>query len=117
MKKLNNKSSYNHHIFKIYNRKIFQKNLLSISQRKQICKTTNEPGSKTKNVSCQFPFTIGDQTFDACTTEKDHEGKFWCSTKVDRFGIHAEGNWGYCSDDCFATKIQGDLLKRVPFSF
>ena len=79
---------------------------LTSIQRKSTCRTTNEPGSNSKNASCQFPFTIEDQTFDACTTEKDHEGRFWCSTKVDRFGIHTEGNWGYCSDECFFASTE-----------
>ena len=73
-------------------------------KRKQTCKTTNESGSKKKNAPCQFPFTVGDdKTFDACTTELDPDGRFWCSTKVDNSGKHVSGNYGYCSDDCFSS--------------
>ena len=64
------------------------------------CQTTNEPGVNVKNAPCKFPFTIGTQTFDTCTSESDPEGRLWCSTRVDRFGRHLEGNWGYCSDGC-----------------
>ena len=64
------------------------------------CQTTDEPGVNIKNAPCKFPFTIGEQTFDTCTSESDPEGRFWCSTQVNRFGIHVKGNWGYCSDGC-----------------
>ena len=73
---------------------------LTTIQRKSTCRTTNEPGSNAKNASCQFPFTIGDHTFDACTTEKDPEGKLWCSTKVDSNGDHVRGHWGHCEENC-----------------
>ena len=67
------------------------------------CKTTNESGSKKKNAPCQFPFTLNDKTFDACTDLLDPDGRFWCSTKVDSSGKHTQGNWGYCSEDCFPS--------------
>ena len=60
-----------------------------------------------KNVPCQFPFILNGKTYDACTDETDPDGRFWCSTKVDRFGNIKFGHWGYCSDECFpSTQIQ-----------
>ena len=58
-----------------------------------------------KNVPCLFPFTFDGKTYDACTDETDPDGRFWCSTKVDRSGNHIINNWGYCSDECVATTI------------
>ena len=42
-----------------------------------------------------------DQTYDSCTTDTDPDGRFWCATKLDESGVFVDGNWGYCSDDCF----------------
>ena len=75
----------------------------SFTQRKKPCKTTNEAGSAKKDVACHFPFTTGDKTYDACTTDLDPDKRFWCSTKVDRSGKHVSGNWGYCSEDCLSS--------------
>ena len=27
--------------------------------------------------------------------------KWWCSTKVDKYGKHVDGNWGTCDITCF----------------
>ena len=60
-----------------------------------------------RNVPCQFPFIFNGKTYDACTDVQDSDGRFWCSTKVDRSGKHISDNWGYCSDECFpSTQIQ-----------
>jgi len=35
----------------------------------------------------------------------EHQGKFWCSTKVDSTGTHVngEGNYGFCSSTCASS--------------
>ena len=40
------------------------------------------------------------------------DGKFWCSTKVDRFGQHVsgKGEWGHCSDNCLQELKKGNIL-------
>ena len=75
----------------------------SFTTRSKPCKTTNESGSAKKDVACHFPFILQDKTYDACTNESDPDNRFWCSTKVDRSEKHVEGNWGYCSEDCFSS--------------
>ena len=69
----------------------------------QECLTTDEPGDvNIKNAPCQFPFTHNEQTFYSCTTESDPNGRFWCSTDIDESGKHIDGNWGYCSEECYS---------------
>ena len=74
----------------------------SLTTRKKLCKTTNETRAAKQNVACHFPLLV-DKTFDACTNDSDPDGRLWCSTKVDRSGKHINGNWGYCSEDCFSS--------------
>ena len=92
----------------------------SFTQRKKPCKTTNESGSAKKDVACHFPFTTGDKTYDACTTDLDPDKRFWCSTKVDRSGKHVNGNWGYCSQDCLlclTTDESDSAVQNAPCLF
>jgi len=37
----------------------------------------------------------------------EHQGKLWCSTKVDSTGTHinGEGNYGFCSSTCTAVSL------------
>ena len=71
------------------------------------CQTTNEGPQKLEE--CILPFlhrsTVGGiyRKYNNCVIDKSgSKTRWWCSTKVDHFGIHIEGrdNWGYCSDDC-----------------
>ena len=68
-------------------------------------------GGRGKN--CIFPFTAytdqekkNKKTFYGCTTELCGDAAgcngFWCSTKVDKNGMHVQGqgNWGYCNSKC-----------------
>ena len=80
------------------------------------CQTTNEGPQKFEE--CIFPFLhrsyIGGyyRRYEKCAIDKsDGKVKWWCSTKVDHFGIHIEGrgNWGYCADDC---PIQNNTIMR-----
>ena len=72
----------------------------------QECLTTDELGDvNIKNAPCQFPFTHNDQIFYSCTTEGDPDGRFWCSTNVDESGKHIDGNWGYCSEECYSQGL------------
>ena len=78
-----------------------------------------------KNVACQFPFTFRDKTHNACTDNADPDGRYWCSTKVDRSGKHIATNWGYCSDECLepekiaclTTDESASAVKNVPCIF
>ena len=71
------------------------------------CQTTNEGPQKFEE--CILPFllrsTVGGiyRKYNNCVINKSGgKIRWWCSTKVDHFGIHIEGrgNWGYCADDC-----------------
>merc|ERR1712007_86777 len=60
--------------------------------------------------SCVFPFTYGGTTFSGCAEwvyGGEHQGKLWCSTKVDSTGTHVngEGNYGFCSSTCTAVSL------------
>ena len=67
----------------------------------KLCNFTNNKGPQ-KNKPCIFPFKIGKTSYLECTNEKDPEGRFWCSTKVDKRGQHvgAQKQWGYCDESC-----------------
>merc|ERR1712013_424556 len=60
--------------------------------------------------TCVFPFTYGGTTFSGCAEwvyGGEHQGKLWCSTKVDSTGTHVngEGNYGFCSSTCTAVSL------------
>jgi len=66
---------------------------------------TNDRG----NLPCVFPFTHEGHTFNECTDYK-HNGK-WCSTKVDKNGVHIGGNWGNCSSVCLGRRPKEDCRR------
>ena len=98
------------------------------------CVTTEESLGDNKGLPCIFPFVVGGKTYnecttyldperklwcatetdgssnDACTTKSNPHNRFWCSTKVDRSGKHVNGNWGYCSEECFSRCKDGEEL-------
>ena len=57
-----------------------------------------------KGTKCIFPFILNGITHDACTTHTNADPEWlpWCSTKVDKFGIHVKGggHWGDCGPEC-----------------
>ena len=57
------------------------------------------------NHPCVFPFKYTRKTFWTCIDKSDPEGRFWCSTKVDKTGKHigGSGEWGYCPEGCTDT--------------
>ena len=72
------------------------------------CKTIT--GGPQEHVPCIFPFTFGDKEHNKCIWQGTD--KPWCSTKVDREGLHVDGQgqWGYCGSQCPIT-TQGDNYK------
>ena len=79
----------------------------------ETCKTI---GGANINASCIFPFTYKshnnvDVIYNGCAMDT-MDGKFWCSTKVDRFGQHVsgKGEWGHCSDDCLQELKKGKFF-------
>jgi hypothetical protein len=50
---------------------------------------------------CIFPFKLQARSEDlnTCTNDGDPDGKYWCSTKTNRNGVHQKGHWGYCIDE------------------
>ena len=67
----------------------------------EVCLTTNKD-SPTPNAPCVFPFKFDNKLRDGCITDKDPDGKYWCSTKVndDFEHIGGGGNWGFCGGSC-----------------
>ena len=43
--------------------------------------------------SCIFPFIIGNNIYNDCTTDFDNTP--WCSVKVDQNNKHISGEWGF----------------------
>ena len=56
------------------------------------------------DMECIFPFRYEGVTHNACTKHgiEDTEYEPWCSTKVDKSGIHVSGggHWGDCGPEC-----------------
>ena len=69
----------------------------NLSQGNQ-CRTTDE--GPRKNQLCKFPWKYNDKVWNSCTTDSDPDGRYWCSTKVNKNLKHVGGNWGYCSQSC-----------------
>merc|ERR1719206_1269070 len=77
--------------------------------------TTVTPGKPVSNFGircqasngkvCKFPFKFRNKVYASCTTDSDPDNRAWCSTKVDRRGVHVsgEGEFGYCPDSCLAN--------------
>jgi len=73
------------------------------SAGKSSCRTVGGPSP---GKSCQFPFTFAGVTRSSCISDQDPDGKLWCSTKVDKSGVHVGGggHWGYCPDNCLLVQ-------------
>jgi len=68
----------------------------------QTCITTSEALGKS-NTACQIPWKFNGKLYYGCTTETDPDGRFWCSTKINKDTkehIGGGGNWGYCRQSC-----------------
>ena len=63
------------------------------------CKTVGGPSS---DVECIFPFKYFGITHNGCTVHgnTESEEKPWCSTKVDKNGLHVKDSYGYCGQEC-----------------
>jgi len=57
-------------------------------------------GAAPSGRACVFPFKLSGKTYNACTSDLDVDGRFWCSTQVDNQGNHVTGTWGYCNSKC-----------------
>ena len=67
----------------------------------QQCLTTND--SPDKNVPCALPFKFNGELKNACITDTDPDGRYWCSTKVNprtKEHIGGQGKWGFCQNSC-----------------
>ena len=63
--------------------------------------TTND--SPDKNVPCALPFKFNGELKNACITDTDPDGRYWCSTKVNprtKEHIGGQGKWGFCQNSC-----------------
>ena len=63
------------------------------------CPTPKEDKCTTKSdEDCIFPFKFNNKTYYECTW--DYSNTAWCSTKVDKYGVHVGGSKGHCNFDC-----------------
>ena len=73
------------------------------------CFTTGGPDV---NKSCIFPFKHKGKIYNNCTLDGDASGGAWCSTSVDKDGIHIGGShWGTCGQNCFSARKQSFVQK------
>ena len=49
-----------------------------------------------------IPFIYKGKKYNGCTLQDDHQGKPWCSVRVDGDGKHigGQGLWGHCNSKC-----------------
>ena len=93
-----------------------QSSTFGVSTNTVLCNVTNDEGPQ-KNKACVLPFRIKGTIYKECTSEKDPDNKFWCSTKVDENGEHivGQGNFGFCHEDCnFGTIHFGSESSPTP---
>jgi hypothetical protein len=60
---------------------------------------------------CAIPFRYEGQTYYTCILKGAPDGKPWCSTKVDRNGVHIHGEWGHC--ECRTRYDLVELLFKI----
>jgi len=81
----------------------------------QNCKTTSEKGAGKNNTDCAIPWKFNGELINGCTDKTDTNGRFWCSTKVDKKTkehIGGQGNWGFCRESC--TKCPDSKCPKKP---
>ena len=70
----------------------------------QQCHTTRDSLAQGGEYApCALPFKFNGELRDACITDLDPDGKYWCSTNVNprtRQHVGGGGFWGYCEDSC-----------------
>merc|ERR1712038_1011977 len=70
------------------------------------CLTVSGPRT---GAPCIFPFVYSGKVYKQCAEwvhGGENEGKFWCSTRVDKFDRHinGKGQYGFCSSTCLERK-------------
>ena len=76
------------------------------------CATTSGPEA---GQPCIFPYTAVDKTCagpTCCNFDDDSKGP-WCSTKVDKNGVHITGEYGYCSAPCIGKHIKLPIVTKI----
>merc|ERR1712012_1105352 len=81
------------------------------------CGTCSAVSGPATGSACVFPFTYGGVTHQSCAEwiyGGEHQGKYWCSTKVDSTGTHVngEGNYGFCSAECSGAPREFEAVSR-----
>merc|ERR1711910_162687 len=81
------------------------------------CGTFSAVSGPAAGSACVFPFTYGGVTHQSCAEwvyGGEHQGKYWCSTKVDPTGTHVngEGNYGFCSSECSGAPREFETVSR-----
>ena len=91
--------------------------LSQIADSQKCLRTSSKEGS-VKDEPCIFPFVLNSIQHDACTSDNDPDGKFWCSTMVDANNNHIKGKWGYCDPGKRVSipTCKNSILKVQPYS-
>merc|ERR1719367_2510391 len=81
------------------------------------CGTCSAVSGPAAGSACVFPFTYGGVTHQSCAEwvyGGEHQGKYWCSTKVDPTGTHVngEGNYGFCNSECSGAPREFETVSR-----
>jgi len=67
---------------------------------------------------CIFPFALQSDpsfSYNECTSKHISDGRYWCSTKIDKNGIHEKGHWGYCSSNCSIPDEKTQIAHDINF--
>ena len=64
-----------------------------------VCSTVSGPNP---NQKCVLPFKHDGVTYTRCPVDPQDDSKHWCSTRVDRNGVHVPNvrQWGHCGPNC-----------------
>ena len=73
------------------------------------CELTDLNGPR-KREKCVFPFIFDKVEYNGCAVDRQDRRRRWCSTKIDRDGVHIDGEEGFCDQDCRYHK-PGDYQK------
>jgi len=86
---------------------------ISFREDKQLCTTIGGPSA---GQPCVLPFKFMGKLRTGCTTENDPDGKYWCSTKVDKDGNHIpkQDNWAHCGQGCQQEKEESSSESPNP---
>merc|ERR1712038_1162922 len=81
------------------------------SETASSCVTVSGP---TAGQLCVFPFRYSGRVYTECAdwVFGGQRGP-WCSTRVNSFGMHVKGQYGFCADTCFGKEPEIELSNKI----